>query len=67
MNLTLFFRLIMVSIFDKKMAGMLKNTIFDCEHNYDNTYFWCPPIYAKDGFNVSLQLNNANYCSSENG
>jgi len=35
--------------------------------NYDNQYFFCPKIHCKDGFNVSLQINNGNYCESENG
>ena len=35
--------------------------------NYDNVYFYCPRVFAKDGFNVSLQIQNGNYCSSENG
>jgi hypothetical protein len=35
--------------------------------SYDNTYFFCPKVYAKDGFHVSLQIHHANYCASENG
>lgn len=54
MNLTLYFRLICMSIFQ------LKN-------EYDNVFFFCPPVHAKDGFKVSLQINHGNYCSSENG
>lgn len=35
--------------------------------SYDNQLFYCPTVYAIDGFNVSLQIHNSNYCSSENG
>ena len=34
---------------------------------YDNQFFFCPKVYAMDGFNVSLQIHNSNYCASENG
>lgn len=34
---------------------------------YDNTFFTVPRIHCKDGFNISIQIDNANYCSSENG
>ena len=37
------------------------------EINYKNQIFFCSVIHCKDGFNVSLQINNGNYCSSENG
>ena len=26
-----------------------------------------PRVYAKDGFNISIQCHNGNYCASENG
>jgi hypothetical protein len=35
--------------------------------SYSNTYFYCPRVFAKDGWNISLQINKGNYCSSENG
>jgi hypothetical protein len=66
MNLTLFFRLIVMSIFQLELKG-IKSIYGDEELNYDNTYFFCPSVYAKDGFHCSLQINNGNYCSSENG
>lgn len=34
---------------------------------YDNNLFYTPRIYCKDGFNISIQIHNGNYCSSENG
>lgn len=57
MNLTLYFRLIVTVIFQKR--GNSKN--------YNNDYFFCPTVFAKDGFNVSLQINNGNYCESNKG
>lgn len=56
MTLTLYFRLIIASIFQPSTRL-----------SYDNTYFYCPQLYAMDGFTVSLQISNGNYCSSENG
>ena len=35
--------------------------------SYDNQLFYCSRVWAKDGFNVSLQINHGNYCSSEKG
>lgn len=64
MNLTLFFRLILMSLFSHRAC--IKS--YDGEPvSYDNTYFYCPRVVAMDGFSVSLQINNGNYCSSENG
>lgn len=34
---------------------------------YENKVFFIPRIYCKDGFNISIQVNNGNYCASENG
>lgn len=66
MNLTLFFRLIVMSIFQLEKRGV-KSPYGDEKLNYNNTFFFCPTIYAKDGFSVSLQIHNGNYCHSENG
>lgn len=64
MNLTLFFRLTLMSIF--QLRGM--SSLFrDEPMSYDNQYFYCPSVYAKDGFYVSLQINNGNYCESNKG
>lgn len=35
--------------------------------SYDRSLFYCPHVFANDGFNVSLQINYGNYCSSNNG
>lgn len=37
------------------------------ENNYKYNYFHLPRIYCKDGFNISVQCNEGNYCGSENG
>ena len=34
---------------------------------YDNEFFFLPRIYCKDGFNISIQVHQGNYCASENG
>lgn len=66
MNLTLFFRLILMSIFQSQVT--YNKTNYKSEKmSYDNQLFYCPVVWAKDGFNVSLQIHNENYCSSENG
>jgi hypothetical protein len=35
--------------------------------SYDNSYFQLARIHCKDGFNVSIQINNGNYCETEMG
>lgn len=57
-----------MSIFQKSII----NAHYSDFHNekkmsYDNTFFYCPRIHCNDGFSISLQINNGNYCSSENG
>lgn len=38
------------------------------DENYErHGYYPLPRIYCKDGFNISIQINNGNYCASENG
>ena len=56
MNLTLFFRLIAMSIFQTSL-----------QKDYNRQIFYCPRVVAKDGWNVSLQIHHGNFCSSENG
>lgn len=56
MNLTLYFRLIISATF-QPLTGL----------KYEDRHFFCPSVWAKDGFNVSLQIGNGNYCTSENG
>jgi len=65
MNLTLFFRLILMSIFQG--SSTLLKSYNGKTLSYDNYYFFCPCIYTMDGFSVSLQINNGNYCESNNG
>lgn len=35
--------------------------------NYQFNYFHLPRIYCKDGFNISVQVNEGSYSGSENG
>ncbi|MGL5730516.1 MAG: hypothetical protein ACRCX5_05280 [Bacteroidales bacterium] len=67
MNLTLYFRLICTVIFQDRITKNYKHQCFDEYLNYDNCYFICPRVFAKDGFSISLQINHTNYCESENG
>ena len=67
MNLTLFFRLIIMSIFQPIVTYNKKSDFRNEKMSYDNQLFYCPRVYAIDGFNVSLQIHNGNYCSSNNG
>lgn len=39
----------------------------DLEDIYQEIFFYLPRIRCKDGFSISVQVNNGNYCSSENG
>jgi len=70
-NLVLYFRLIVCSIFQPMVKDYLKspysNYAGDRSVSYDNTLFFVPRVWAKDGWNVSLQIHNGNYCSTENG
>jgi hypothetical protein len=66
MNLTLFFRLILMSIFQSMICYDKKDHRGN-KMSYDGQLFYCPKVYAKDGFNVSLQIHNGNYCSSNEG
>ena len=34
---------------------------------YAEQYFYLPRIVCKDGFSISIQVHNGNYCASENG
>lgn len=72
MNLTLFFRLIVMSIFQSQVIynkGIdYRNVNGQIEKmSFDNTLFFCPVVYANDGFKISLQIHNGNYAFSENG
>jgi len=69
MNLTLFFRLIVIGLAQgaKNFTYLKQTKSSNAELFYSETYFHCPLVYAKDGFHVSLQINHGNYCESENG
>ena len=63
MNLTLFFRLIVMSIFQSQQVFKVGTA----NSKYRTDLFYAPVVYANDGWNVSLQIHSGNYCSSENG
>lgn len=67
MKLIHFFRLIQMSIFQKTVVSMMYNRGYNDKMSYDNTYFFCPRVVCNDGFSISLQIHNGNYCFSENG
>lgn len=66
MKLEHYFRLVIMSIFQGSVTSGKKN-IMGTPMSYKNQLFFCPTIHCKDGFSVSLQIHNSNYCSSENG
>lgn len=77
MNLTLFFRLIMGSIFNSSVCYSMRSHYDESGYKslprissddaYHGVHFSCPRVFAKDGFNVSLQASHGNYCDSNNG
>lgn len=67
MTLTLFFRLIVMSIFQKQVIHDKKSTWRGEKMSYNNQLFFCLVIVCKDGWNISLQIHHSNYCISENG
>lgn len=56
-----------MSIFQSGVIYDKKDPIRNKPMSYDNTSFFCPKVWAKDGFHISLQIQWINYCSSENG
>lgn len=57
----------MVIMVQSQINNASKPTMKKMEEAY-NKYLPClPRIYAKDGFNISVQCRNGNYCASENG
>jgi hypothetical protein len=57
-----------MSIFQNSVIRGVKSRIYASENmSYDNTYFYCPRVWAKDGFSISLQVHSTNYCASEKG
>lgn len=66
MNLTQYFRVVTQVLFAKN-GGAISIQGFTGRIRYESTYFYLPRIYANDGFNVSIQIHNGNYCETENG
>ncbi len=51
-----------------KASSLLHNsTLADLSHTYKNYFFYLPRLVANDGFSISVQVHNGNYCASENG
>jgi hypothetical protein len=69
MNLNHFFGLIIYGVFQKwsTMKNLQGHLCKNIEEAYQTNIFFCPVIWAKDGFNVSLQINRSNYCKSSEG
>lgn len=44
-----------------------KCTLSSMREKYDYDNFRLPRIVCKDGFSISIQVNNCSYCASENG
>ena len=44
-----------------------RRTEHSMTETYKKNYFFLPKVYCKDGFNISVQVNNGNYCGSEGG
>ena len=63
MNLTLFFRLIVMSIFQSQQVFKVGTA----SAKYRNDWFYCPVVIGNDGWSISLQIQGTNYCASENG
>ena len=56
-----------VYVFATLANKMDKNTRDSMSASYQNEFFFIPRVYAKDGFNISIQAHHGNYCASENG
>lgn len=66
MTLQLFLRAWVTAIFQSQVIYN-KTNFHNEKMSYDNQLFYTPRIVCKDGFSVSLQIHNSNYCSTENG
>ena len=66
MTLQLFLRAIATHMFQPR-AFIGAKDFMGRDLGYDGSFFHIVKIHAKDGFNVSIQINHGNYCSSENG
>ena len=48
-------------------AAENENYSTSLEYAYKRIYFFIPRLYCVDGFSISVQVNQGNYCASENG
>ena len=74
MSLRLVLRLITTTMFQSSTALIYMTNGVDrlkrfktSSEAYEGIHFYTPRITCMDGFNISIQIGNANYCSSENG
>lgn len=42
-------------------------TQMSMEKAYEKNFFILPRVFCKDGFSISIQIDNGHYCGSENG
>ena len=50
-----------------KASRYQKPTLVQMMDTYKYNMFFIPRLVANDGFNISVQVHNGNYCASENG
>lgn len=68
MKLESFLRGIVCHIFQPMVTSNNESVMFGgSKMSYENTYFYLNRIRCRDGFNISIQINNGNYCGSEKG
>lgn len=48
-------------------GNAIECTRMSMEKTYNTKYFYLPRIYCKDGFSISIMIDNGHYCGSEIG
>lgn len=56
-----------VAAFFSVRGDNYKCSLSSMKEKYKYDTFHLPRIVCKDGFNISIQVNNCSYCASENG
>lgn len=69
MKLNNFFTLVFCGALQNSLQGAMRETFRKSaiSDRYMWLYPYMPYIVCKDGFSISLQVSNGNYCNSENG
>ena len=71
LSLRLYLRLVTTLIFQSRMLTYFKDyngqAFETLPKAYQYMYFSVPKIICMDGFDISIQINNGNYCESDNG